>query len=301
MFLGSHAAPRALSVSLASSASSVLFRRPSARLVSAPSSVQGGGLCKDWLTAVMATVVDVLDTSEAELLESEEREFSLTAANRLARGSPDSASRVVVPEEVEDEDKARERGKGGRKSETEEESGGARARARAPATIGAAGTDEEVGDGGTTAESAASAESAESREAPLPVLLMPLKSISPPPPPPPPPPLSLLKPRLLLLILSRILKLPLRAVRFLSVSLLGRRMVSVVSSLCFCSRSRSRSRSRSTSRGRLGIRSPADCRIINSVCQPGMDCSWYVSARSCCVATRQSSASSSWTCEYGAE
>jgi len=116
-----------------------------------------------------------------------------------------------------------------------------------------------------------------------PLLLLPpraslfLEPLSWPPSLPPPPPV----------LPSRILEPPLRAMRLLSMSsLLRRRMVprywmsSMFSSL--------------SCRGRLGIRSPADCRIINSVCQPGVDCSWNVSARSCCVATRQSKASSSY-------
>ena len=48
-------------------------------------------------------------------------------------------------------------------------------------------------------------------------------------------------------------------------------------------------------RGRflVGILSPVDCRMASSVCQPGVEKSWYVSARSWAVATRHRRASSS--------
>ena len=49
-----------------------------------------------------------------------------------------------------------------------------------------------------------------------------------------------------------------------------------------------------TSRGRLGILSPVDWRMARSVCHPGDERSWNASARSCCVATRPKSASSSY-------
>ena len=48
------------------------------------------------------------------------------------------------------------------------------------------------------------------------------------------------------------------------------------------------------SRGRLGILSPVDWRMARSVCHPGDERSWNASARSCCVATRPKSASSSY-------
>ncbi len=49
----------------------------------------------------------------------------------------------------------------------------------------------------------------------------------------------------------------------------------------------------SGSRGRLGTRSPVDCRIAWRVCHPSVDLSWNESARSCWLATRHSRASSS--------
>lgn len=52
----------------------------------------------------------------------------------------------------------------------------------------------------------------------------------------------------------------------------------------------------SSSRRRLGIRSPVDWRMACRVCHPSVERSWKESARSCWLATLQSSASSSWVC-----